>query len=320
MAYIRKRGNSYLLVVSMGYDYRGNRIRPVQKTVHPPEGLTLKQAEKCLDEQAALFEMEVKHERQPIDRNITLARYIEIWLRDIGPKKLALATFTREKQDIESILPALGHFKLIELKAEILRDFYDRMRQEKNRNTGKPLAEKTVEGIHACLCGILSDAVKGGYLAHNPAWRAYKPKGEPKERIIADEELVQKLIACLEQESLKYEVFFKLILLTGMRRGECCGLKWSDINWRQRSIHIQRNIVKVSHTPVEEKAPKTAAGDRMVFFSKEMSSLLKEYRKEYVWQMEQSGEGELTDTDFLFRQQGGAPRRRLLLPGGLTSF
>ena len=307
MASIRKRGNSYLLVVSMGYDYQGHRIKPVQRTVHPPEGLTSKQKEKWLDEQALLFEMEVKHERQPVDRNITLARYIEVWLRDIGSKKLALSTFTREKQDIERILPGLGHLKLMELRSEILRDFYDKMRNEKNKSNGKPLAEKTVEGIHACLCGILSDAVEGGYLTHNPAWRAYKPKGKPKERVIADEELVQKLIACLEQESLKYEVFFKLIIATGMRRGECCGLKWGDINWRQRSIHIQRNIVKVSHTPVEEKAPKTAAGDRMVYFSKEMSALLKEYRKECTWQMEQIGDGTLNDNDFLFRQPGGLP-------------
>ena len=43
MASIRKRGSSYLLVVSMGYDFEGNRIRPKQKTVHPPEGLTPKQ-------------------------------------------------------------------------------------------------------------------------------------------------------------------------------------------------------------------------------------------------------------------------------------
>ena len=41
MASIRKRGNSYLLVVSMGYDPEGRR-KPQQKTVHPPEGLTPK--------------------------------------------------------------------------------------------------------------------------------------------------------------------------------------------------------------------------------------------------------------------------------------
>lgn len=53
MASIRKRGeNSYLLVVSRGYDYQGNRLKPAQKTVHPPLGLTAKQTQKWLNEQA----------------------------------------------------------------------------------------------------------------------------------------------------------------------------------------------------------------------------------------------------------------------------
>ena len=46
MASIRKRGNSYLLVVSMGYDPEGHRRKPQQKTVHPPEGLTPKAVQK----------------------------------------------------------------------------------------------------------------------------------------------------------------------------------------------------------------------------------------------------------------------------------
>ena len=51
MASIRKRGeNSYLLVVSRGYDYQGNRLKPAQKTVHPPLGLTAKQTQKWLNE------------------------------------------------------------------------------------------------------------------------------------------------------------------------------------------------------------------------------------------------------------------------------
>ena len=66
MASIRKRGeNSYLLVVSRGYDYQGNRLKPAQKTVHPPKGLTAKQTEKWLNEQAVLYEREVKHTPVP---------------------------------------------------------------------------------------------------------------------------------------------------------------------------------------------------------------------------------------------------------------
>lgn len=179
MASIRKRGeNSYLLVVSRGYDYQGNRLKPAQKTVHPPLGLTAKQIQKWLNEQAVLYEQEVKHTPGlPVDRNITLAKYIEIWLKQVAPKKLAASTLTRDMQDVRRILPALGRYKQVDLNKEILREFYDAMRREKNENTGNLLAESTVEGIHSCLSGILSDAVEAGYLTHNPAWRAYKKKG-----------------------------------------------------------------------------------------------------------------------------------------------
>ena len=75
MASIRKRGSSYLLVVSMGYDYEGNRIKPRQRTVHPPEELTNRQKEKWLNEQAGLFERECRSlPQEEVDRRITLAK------------------------------------------------------------------------------------------------------------------------------------------------------------------------------------------------------------------------------------------------------
>ncbi len=60
MASIRKRGNSYLIMVSMGYDCAGNRLKSMQQTVHPPAGMTPKQTEKWLNEQAVLFELSCK--------------------------------------------------------------------------------------------------------------------------------------------------------------------------------------------------------------------------------------------------------------------
>ena len=96
MASIRKRGNSYLIVVSMGYDYNGNRIKSQQKTVRPPEELTPKQTEKWLNEQAILFERSCKDDPQP-KKNLTLAQYTELWLRDIAPGKLAKSTLHRDR-------------------------------------------------------------------------------------------------------------------------------------------------------------------------------------------------------------------------------
>ena len=195
------------------------------------------------------------------------------------PGKLAKSTLARDKQDIDRFLPTLGSYKLTDLKPEHFRNLYAELRKQKNSVTGKPLSESTVEGVHACLCGILSDAMEGGFLSQNPAWRTYKYAGKKKQkRNVADEETTKRLIAALEKESIKYETYFKLIIATGMRRGECCGLKWKDVDFFEKSIHICRNVVKVTGEDIIVKEPKTAAGERYVYFSLEMASLLKEYR------------------------------------------
>ena len=302
MASIRKRGSSYLLVVSMGCDHTGKRRAAQQKTVRPPEGLTPKQKEKWLNEQAVLFERECKDTPLTVDKTITLAQYVQIWLRDIAPDKLAKSTLARDRQDIDRFLPYLGGYKLMDLRPEHFRKLYAELRKQTSQNTGMPLSEYTVEGVHACLCGILSDAMEGGFLNHNPAWRTYKYSGKKKEKLVADEETVQKIIAALENESIKYETYYKLIIATGMRRGECCGLKWSDIDYERNSIHIQRNVVKITGEDIIVKDTKTAAGDRYVYFSPEMESLLKEYYRECVWQADAYEDRQLTTDDFVFRK------------------
>ena len=124
---------------------------------------------------------------------------------------------------------------------------------------------------------------------------------------LEDEETVKKLITAFEGQSMKYETYFKLVLATGLRRGEACGLKWSDINWRKRTIHVQRGVVKLSHQESITKDPKTTSGDRMVYLSKEMCQLLKAWRKECEWDRQQTANETVDEDDYLFRQPNGKP-------------
>ena len=128
------------------------------------------------------------------------------------PGKLAKSTLARDRQDIDRFLPVLGHYKLTELRPEHFRQLYADLRKVKNQKTGKPLSEHTVEGVHATLCTILSDAMEGGFLNHNPAWRTYRYTGRKTEKKIADPETLQKIISAMEEESLKHEAYFKLII------------------------------------------------------------------------------------------------------------
>ncbi len=69
---------------------------------------------------------------------------------------------------------------------------------------------------------------------------------------------VQKLITAFEGQSLKYETYYKLVLATGLRRGEACGLKWCDINWKKRTIHVQRGGGEVEPRGIHYQRPKNS--------------------------------------------------------------
>lgn len=79
-----------------------------------------------------LFERSCRDTPEETTKPITLAAYIDLWLREIAPGKLAKSTIRRDQQDIVRILPALGHYKLTELRPEHFRAFYV-MRDERQR-------------------------------------------------------------------------------------------------------------------------------------------------------------------------------------------
>ncbi|MBR1659736.1 MAG: site-specific integrase, partial [Oscillospiraceae bacterium] len=239
-----------------------------------------------------------------VNKEMTLAEYTEMWALEIAPNKMAKSTLVREKADFQRFLPALGHLKLSELRPEHFRKLYADLRKVKSKKTGKPLSEHSVEAVHACLCGILSDAMASGYIAHNPAWRTYRYVGCKSKMIVADAATTQKVIEALEEETIRYETYFKLIIATGMRRGECCGLKWGDVNYDERSIHIHRNVVKLSQEDIFVKEPKTKAGDRYVYFSAEMESLLREYETFCRNETRLQDGREMDDEDYIFRRHG----------------
>ena len=80
-----------------------------------------------------------------------------------------------------------------------------------------------------------------------------------------------------------------------------------NVDWRQRALHIQRNVVKLSRQPILVKEPKTRAGVRVVYLSKDLCKLLHAWEKECQWEKEQQGAGVLTQEDYLFRQPNGDP-------------
>jgi len=102
----------------------------------------------------------------------------------------------------------------------------------------------TLRKILVSLGQIFSYAVRHKYLDYNPLTDAERPKdqGGVKEkniRILTPEEIKAFLGGVSNQ---KYNTLFRLAIFSGARQGELLGLKWSDVDWINNQIHIQRTF------------------------------------------------------------------------------
>lgn len=96
----------------------------------------------------------------------------------------------------------------------------------------------TIYQTRIALFCMFADAVENDVILKNPVTKAvkYDIGKEPKKvRALTIDE--QKKFLEVAKKSSNYNQF-AFILQTGLRTGELIGLKWSDIDWEKRVIHI----------------------------------------------------------------------------------
>ena len=128
MATITKRGNSYRITVSCGYDLNGKQLRRTTTWV-PPDGMTAKQIQKEANRQAVLFEEKCRT-GQVLDGNIKFADFAEKWFTDYGTKQLKPKTLATYRALLPRINAALGHIKLDKLRPNHLTAFYANLEEQ----------------------------------------------------------------------------------------------------------------------------------------------------------------------------------------------
>ncbi len=105
----------------------------------------------------------------------------------------------------------------------------------------KTLSGKTLQHYHRLISSIMSTAVQWQVIATNPCDRVKPPKAERREAEYLDETQAVEMLLALENEPLIYKTLFTLILYSGMRRGEACGLEWSDIDLDNGIVDINKS-------------------------------------------------------------------------------
>lgn len=132
MATITKRGNSYRIRVSLGYDYENKQIVRT-KTWKPTPYMTEKQIEKELQRQAIMFEEEVKS-GQLANGNIKFRDFCEIWFKDYAEPQLRHKTLMRYKGFKERVYQGIGHIRINRLQPQHLLTFYNNLSENGVKN------------------------------------------------------------------------------------------------------------------------------------------------------------------------------------------
>lgn len=170
----------------------------------------------------------------------------------------------------------------------------------------RSLSPKTILEHHRLISTVLDQAEKEGQVPFNVAAKATLPKVAKKEVNYFQPEQITAIRDALKQEPLKWETLTHLFLLTGARRGELLGLKWSAVDFEKNRVHICNNILYAPDRGIYEDTPKTATSDRYITLPAETMQLLRTYR---AWQnTERLRLGEFYENQgFVFSQENGSP-------------
>lgn len=164
------------------------------------------------------------------EKDTTVGQWLNLWATDycthVKPRTLA-----SYRNIIKSRLkPAFGVVPLGKLQSHHIQRFINSLE----------LAPKTVSNIYMVLNKALNQAVELGYLKRNPCGPVKLPKKvKPEIRVLTDEEMKRLLEAI---DGHEYENFYKLALLTSLRRAELLGLTWDCFKEDTGTLRVYRQL------------------------------------------------------------------------------
>ena len=240
-------------------------------------------AEKQSDLMPRLNELKMQYAGVELteESSITLGEWLDRWMEEYKKPILRPSTYSGYSKDIENhILPYLGSKKLTQLKTADIQKHYNRLLESGRKNDigkGKGLANATVRGIHMVLREALDSAVREGLIPRNPADGTSPPKIHRKEKQVLTKDELENFMKLIENDEVWYDFFYTEII-TGMRQGEICGLRWEDFDEAKGTLRVARSVDFVKKELVIGET-KTDDGKRTIYLPDSLWRLLAERKK-----------------------------------------
>ena len=279
----------YKISVSRGYG-----VSPYTTRWYVPDGYSQRTIERELRKQVAEFERacaagevlsrsERKAKEAAEAAEIAKLKSVRAYADGVymPAKEQSLSENTRSSYRMfldRHILPAIGDYLLAEVTpamlSKLLLDF---------QKDG--YSHASAVKLYNVLNGVFDMALMDDSISVNPMLKVKRPvrskdetpKDESEKAYTVEE--VRRILACLENEPLKWRAYIRLLIDTGMRRGEACAIRWEDIDFQAGTIAIRRNLQYTAAKGVFETSPKNGKA-RVVDVGAETLSLLRRLRQE----------------------------------------
>jgi integrase len=247
-------------------------------------------------------------EREKISGAATFGQLLDRWVDHGRRRGRSPNTIAGYEKKIDSVIrPQLGEILVADLTSETLDSFYDRL-------IDAGTSPATVMHYHRIISAALTQSRKWKAVASNVAQDASPPPVQKKPMTVPSPENVRALIElAATSRSPEWSTVITLAALTGMRRGELCGLQWQDVDWQGQAIAVQRSIWQTK-AGWGEKDTKTHQVRRLVLGAQTMGVLAGRYKR--VTDNVNLAEIDLSPEAYVFSPalDGATP----MLPGAVT--
>ena len=279
---------SYYFTCVLGRDSQGKQIRRY-KTWKVPEGMTPSKAKKLAEREAKAWEAglraEFEAETTPVVQvqekeksvaQINFADYVkEVWIPiciENGEYKPKTVSYYTDMS--KNAVKYFSEQSIQEIDFIAIQKFLIYMRKDKG------YSPRYVHHHYRALCSIFAFAMKQGVITENPMLKVSKPKLQKTSVDALTPEEAKVFFAALHECPLEFHCLLLLLITTGLRRGECIGLQWRDIDEKESVLKVQRNVTQTYRTGIVVSTPKTAASLRTIPIMDSTMALLRQLRKQ----------------------------------------
>ena len=166
----------------------------------------------------------------------------EVWVplcvRDGSHRPATVAMYTNI---LKIILPQFQGVPMNEISGVRISQYLRWLRNEYRKPNGKPLAEKSIKHHYNILGLIFGYAEKQDIIQKNPMKKVDPPKVTKKDVDALTEDEAVRFFNALLSCDFEFRCILQVLITTGLRRGECLGLQWTDIDFLNGTLTVNRS-------------------------------------------------------------------------------